>query len=372
MNHQSDFCPNWASRPGATILRLLNDRGLSTREFADVADISVSELRDLLSGRATIEPVIASKLSIVLGGSAVFWLTREEQYRQDISRREVHHIGQGGREWIKSLPIRDMESFGWIDEQPNNSSLVRECMRFFDIGQLDVWHRSYATMLENTAFRKSERFASNIGSLAAWFRQAELEADTISCASWDPNNLRSALPRLRSLTWTRNPAVFVPKLRDVCAACGIACVLVPLPKGCTASGATWFSSSSKAILVLSARYLSDDQFWFTFFHEAGHLLIHEPAGPIIEEPDISSKHMEDEANTFASVVLIPREFRDELFSMSPTSKRVFDFSKKIRVAPGIVVGQLQHFDRLAQDKLNYLKRRFVWSVSHGSVTLEMA
>ena len=226
-------------------------------------------------------------------------------------------------------------------------------------------------MMENTAFRKSESFTSNVGAFTAWFRQAELEAEAITCAQWDPNQLNNALPRLRSLTWTKNPAIFVPQLRDVCADCGVAFALVPLPKGCTASGATWFSSSTQATLVMSGRHLSDDHFWFTFFHEAGHLLLHKTEGPIIEEPDISSQTMEQEANTFALEKLIPQEFREELFSLNTSAKRIFEFSKSVGVAPGIVVGQLQHFGRIAQNKLNYLKRRYVWNVSNSSTNLEM-
>ena len=371
MTDQATFQPNWTSRPGATILRLMSEQKISAKALAREVNINEPELRDLLSGRIAIRSAIASKLAAVLGGTEAFWLAREEQYRNDVSQREVRDLTQLGGDWLRNLPVNDMQKFGWIDGQVNRSSLVQECLRFFDIGQIEIWHRSYATMMENTAFRKSERFASNVGACTAWFRQAELEAEAITCAQWDPEQLSHALPRLRSLTWTKNPAIFVPKLQDVCADCGVAFTMVPLPEGCTASGATWFSSSTKATLVMSGRYLSDDHFWFTFFHEAGHLLLHKTFGPIIEDPDISSESMEEDANSFASEILIPREFREELFALNTSAKRIFEFSKRIGVAPGIVVGQLQHFGRLARNKLNYLKRRYVWTVSNGSANLEM-
>ena len=372
MNNQYQFYPNWISRPGATILRLLRDRELSATELARDISISEGELRNLLSGRIGIAPPVATKLANVLGGTRDFWLTRDEQYRHDIARREVKGIAQLGVEWAKLLPVKDMQRFGWIDVKADQFSLVRECLRFFDVGQLDIWHHLYGTTLEQAAFRKSERFTSSIGSVAAWFRQAELESDAISCGQWDPERFSDALPRLRTLTWRKNPAVFVPKLRDACANCGVAVVLVPLPKGCTTSGATWFSNSSKATLALSARYLSDDHFWFTFFHEAGHLLLHKLDGPIIEESEITSNKMEAEANRFAFETLIPREFREELFELRPSVQRIFAYSKKIGIAPGVVVGQMQHFGELAQSKLNGMKRRFVWKISNGSANLEMA
>ena len=286
----------------------MSEQSISVKSLAQEVDINELDLRDLLSGKIAIETTIASNLARVIGGTKAFWLAREEQYRSDVSQREVKQLAEIGTAWLKGLPVRDMQKFGWIGEQERRSDLVRECLRFFDIGQIESWHHAYATMMKNTAFRQSERFVSNVGAFTAWFRQAELEAEAITCAEWNPERLNHALPRLRSLTWTKNPAVFVPKLRDVCADCGVAFALVPLPKGCTASGATWFSSSNRATLVMSGRYLSDDHFWFTFFHEAGHLILHKTIGPIIEEPDISSETMEEEANAFASEMLIPREF----------------------------------------------------------------
>ena len=372
MTDHPTFQPNWTSRPGATILRLMSRQEITAEELASKIDISEPELRNLLSGRISIRSGVASKLAGALGGTEAFWLAREDQYRNDVSQREVRQLANLGDNWLRNLPVRDMQRYGWIDGQPNSLSLVRECLRFFDIGQIECWDRSYVTKMKNTAFRKSERYTSNVGAFTAWFRQAELEADSIICAPWNPDQLRQVLPRLRSLTWRKNPAVFLPRLRDVCAECGVAFVVVPLPKGCTVSGATWFSGATKAILALSGRYLSDDHLWFTFFHEAGHLLLHKAGSPIIEVPEAPSKAMEEEANTFASEILIPDEFRRELFSLSTTSQQIFEFSKRIGVAPGIVVGQLQHFGLLSRSKLNRLKRRYVWTVSNGSASLEMA
>lgn len=231
MTDQTAFQPNWTSRPGATILRLMSEQSISVKSLAQEVDMNELALRNLLSGRIAIESATASKLARIIGGTQAFWLAREEQYRSDVSRREVKQLANLGTAWLKGLPVHDMEKFGWIDKQESRSALVRECLRFFDIGQIESWHHSYATIMKNTAFRQSERFVSNVGAFTAWFRQAELEAEAITCAEWNSERLNHALPRLRSLTWTKNPAVFVPKLRDVCADSGVAFALVPLPQG---------------------------------------------------------------------------------------------------------------------------------------------
>jgi HTH-type transcriptional regulator/antitoxin HigA len=137
-------------------------------------------------------------------------------------------------------------------------------------------------------------------------------------------------------------------------------VIVRAPTGCRASGATRFVSASKALLLLSFRYLSDDHFWFTFFHEAGHLLLHGEKALFLEGAEMSATKEEEEANEFAARVLIPPEFHTALLDLSVNGREVIRFAKFTGVSPGIIVGQLQHHGRVKRNQLNSLKRWFKW------------
>ena len=90
----------------------------------------------------------------------------------------------------------------------------------------------------------------------------------------DQSGFEADLPTIRRLTREKDPGQFIPRLKEACAARGVAVAIVRGPNGWRASGAARFLSPTKALIQLSFRYLSDDQFWFTFFHEAGHLLLH--------------------------------------------------------------------------------------------------
>ncbi len=68
-----------------------------------------------------------------------------------------------------------------------------------------------------------------------------------------------------------------------CAAVGVAVVLVPELPGTRVSGATRWLTPGKALIQLSLRYKSDDQLWFTFFHEAAHVLLHGKRDLFIED-----------------------------------------------------------------------------------------
>ncbi|HEU4689887.1 MAG TPA: ImmA/IrrE family metallo-endopeptidase, partial [Vicinamibacterales bacterium] len=164
-----------------------------------------------------------------------------------------------------------------------------------------------------------------------------------------------------SLTRQKDPERFLPTLIRACAECGVALVVLRAPTGCRASGATRFLSPDKALLLLSFRYLSDDHFWFTFFHEAGHLILHGEEALFIEADEMLDSVQEDEANRFAGDVLIPPEFKAELGKLPLTHRDVIRFAVRAGVAPGIIVGQLQHQGRLPRNRLNGLKRRFRWS-----------
>jgi hypothetical protein len=307
-----------------------------------------------------ITQTTAEQLKLFLGGSKRFWMSREQQYRQAVRRIADCQSAESGKSWIDELPTKDLTKFGWIDAVPTKPEKLTECLRFFGVGDVDEWRTTYDNSIKRTAFRKSASFDSHFGALAAWLRQAELEAEKIECEPWNPITFREALGRIRNLTRKRNPNVFLPELRSICAACGVAVVVVRTPTGCRASGSTRFISESKAILALSFRYLSDDHFWFTFFHEAAHLLLHEKARLFLEGDATSSDKEEEEANSFAAVTLIPDEFKTRFQTLPVDGYAVIRFAREVGISPGIVVGQLQHQGHYRRNQLNNLKTRFKW------------
>ena len=142
----------------------------------------------------------------------------------------------------------------------------------------------------------------------------------------------------------------------------MAVAIVRTPQGCSASGATWFANEDRAVLLLSFRFLSDDQFWFSFFHEAGHLLLHGKARLFVEGMTVNCDENEErEADEFAAQTLIPPEHQSEFLCLPLNGRAVMRFARKIDIAPGIVVGQLQHLGRFTYRQLNELKRRYAWN-----------
>ncbi|KAA3609684.1 MAG: ImmA/IrrE family metallo-endopeptidase [Calditrichaeota bacterium] len=353
----SDFKPNWSSPPGETITDILSERNISEEQFLKISGLSNEILKNLLIGKESISQSIAEKLELSLGSTKDFWLNREARYQADEKLIKQKTL----ESWINRLPISDMIKFGWIKPSKNITQQINNCLQFFDVENYEKWNDTYYGLLLGTAFRTSTSFKSRPEAVIAWLRQGEIEGDFIECKPWNSKKLHQVLVSIRYLTREKSPTSFLPKLQLQLAECGVALSIIPSPKGSSASGATYFISPDKALIILSFRYLSDDHFWFSFFHEAAHILLHGKKSIFIED-DHSQKNKEEiEANKFAEDILIPNDYKEEFKSLNATKWReVIRFAKKIGISPGIVVGQLQYFGQIKFNQLNKFKVKYEW------------
>jgi HTH-type transcriptional regulator / antitoxin HigA len=360
MSAAETFNPDWVSPPGETIRDVLHERNITIDDFADKMHQSRQETLELLQGQSPITLRTARQLEKVLGASVEFWMSREFRYRERLTGpKEEDNV------WVQTLPVADMLKFGWLGPTPKSSDLLAACLRFFGVGSVAAWHRVYGPLEQRYSFRTSASFESKPGALITWLRRGELEGSAIDCAPWNPLAFKSALDSVRGLTREGDPNRFLPALKELCAAAGVAVAIVRSPNGSRASGATRFLSKNRALLLLSFRYLSDDQLWFSFFHESGHLLLHDLDEIFVEgvKTDDTTEELEAkerEANEFAFRVLIPPEFHREFSTLPQNAFAIARFAKRLGIAPGIVVGQLQFHRRVRPNHFNNLKRRYEW------------
>ena len=356
MSVYAKFCPTWASPPGETVRELAQRKGLTQAIVASALGVAENELPRVLDGDLPIDEARAEKLAAQIGASARFWLAREAQYREALKS-----IQDDARAWVSSLPFADMAKFGWLETASSFADKLRQAFAFFGVSSVDEWREAWLSEHAGlTAYRTSPVFTTNAAAAAAWLRQGELAARQIRTAQWSRADFERLLPELKPLTRILRPSEFLQQLQQKCAAFGVAVVIVRAPKGCPASGATRVRNG-QAILQLSARYLRDDSFWFTFFHEAGHLILHKER-LFLEWSE--KRHLDEEeeleANDFAGKVLIPPSHETALRALPHEYKSIMRFARNLSVSPGIVVGQLQHRGLVPREKLNFLKKRYTW------------
>jgi len=362
MTNAARFECDWVSPPGDSIKDALEELGMTQAEFAERTGFSKKHVNGLIKGNVAITAGTALKLEAVLGPSASFWLRREMEYREDLAREQALEEASAYVEWLKEFPLSDMAKFGWIRRHGNKALQVIELLRFFGVASVHAWEAQFEKL--SPAFRASEKFAKKRGAVSAWLRKAELEAQKLHLQPFDRELLLRSVPALRGLTNEADPSIFVPAIQDICARCGVAVVFVPAPKGCPASGATWWAAPDRAVVALSLRYKTNDHLWFSFFHELGHILKHGKQLRFIEGNgfDGLDEKKEREADAYASKALIPDpRVLQELRSGVVSAVKVESVAKRIGVAPGIVVGRLQHDGILPHSHLNGLKVRYKWA-----------
>jgi Zn-dependent peptidase ImmA (M78 family) len=266
-----------------------------------------------------------------------------------------------------------MSAFGWIEKPRDWKERIDTTFKFFDVSDLAGWRNKYLSLVEGARFRASGAAPIVQPSVAAWLRQAEIQALEQDCAAWDPQAFETALTDIRPLTRQKDPTKFLPRLLELSAGAGVAVSVVRAPRGCPVSGAARFLKGERASVALSARHLTDDHFWFTYFHEAAHLLLHDANTLYVDEldrePSPSIRADEREADRFAGNVLIPPMTRALFPRHQPDDRTLLKLARSAGVAPGILVGQLQHEGVIGfATGLNHFKRRYRWN----GVNLEMA
>lgn len=352
--------PRHVTPPGGTLQDILEDRGMAQNQLAERTGLTAKAINEIVKGKMAITPDTALKLERALGTPADFWLAREQHYQEWLARQRAHEEFGAEVAWLSRIPVRELVAHGLVRERKSKADQVGELFRFFGVASSEAWTEVYAS--PQAAFRRSRAFECDVGATAAWLRVGELQAQSIRTEVYKAERFRQALKELVRLT--RRPfSEILGQLKNSCASAGVAVVYVPELKGCRASGVTRWLSSTKALIQLSDRYKTEDHFWFTFFHEAGHILLHRKKDVFLEGGG-SDTDLEREADKFAQEILIPpSEYARLRDHGSPTAAAVQAFADHIGVAPGIVVGRLQHDRLLPFDRLNNLKNRLELSRS---------
>lgn len=335
------FKPTVAIAPGETIRENMEYMGMNQKEMAARLDITSKHLCNVLNGNAPVTYETALKLESVLGPSAQFWMNLEINYQLDKSKLEEKEKMDQELEILKGIPYKEMCRFNWVKNTNDRKERVTSCRSFFGVSELSSIRLSYAV-----AYRKQKEIKeiSDLGILA-WLRKSEVEGLNKEVEKFNKRKLKSLIPVFRELT-SRSSEEFYPELEKLCAECGIALILVPyLPKTYIKGATIW--RNNKVIIALSVMDKKADRFWFTFFHEIAHLILHSCKDFHIS---YNNDEVEDEADSLARDYLISKEQYGEFVKKHDyrNKEEIINYSHKIGVAPYILLGRLQ-YDKL----LNY-------------------
>ena len=335
---------------------------MTQRELAARLGRPAQTINEIIKAKKAITPDTALGLEAVLGIDAQYWMNLESDYRMTLARRREQEMIQANVQWLDEYPVREMLKRGWIEAGRDRPSRLRALMDFLGVAVAEPQAYQKAA-----GFRITEAAQQRIslGALSVWLRKGEIDAQNIDTAAYDAQTFEDSLHSIRSMTVQR-PETFLPAMRMLCAGSGVAfCMVRELPKS-GANGATRWLTDRKALIQMSIRNKWADIFWFTFFHEAYHVLKHRPHRRFLIDGldgDPAVARLESEADSFARDFLIPpREWTDFRDSYDFTSGSVQEFANSVEIAPFVVVGRLQKEGHIPYNHLTDLKPRYKWVV----------
>lgn len=353
------YTPDYAIPPGDTLEETLEELGMSQSEFARRTGRPEKTINEIIKGKTAITPETAFQFERVTGISARLWLNLERDYRAALVRQAERERLKMQTGWLDKFPYRDLVKRGLLKDMPDPIDRLVELLRFFSVADFDAW----AQLWENpkAAYRHAETFASEPKALAAWLRSGEIEAQKIACEPYDRAAFLRVLREIRGLTPQPLDQLW-GSMVALCASGGVALVCTRELPGTHVSGATRWLGPQKAILQVSFRYLRDDQVWFSFFHEAAHILLHGKRERFVDShKGNDTDEAELEANRWAAEFLISRHDLQafiDLRAFDPDSIR--DFASSQGISAGIVVGQLQRRKLIHYSRCNGLKQSYKW------------
>ncbi len=328
------------AKPGDTILETLDHMKMSQAELAERIGKTTSKVHDIITSKEPITITTAIQLEKVLGIAAQFWLNMETIYREKLMRIEQEEMLEECLDWLKAQPLRELKKCGYIKSDKIGHQMVEEVLKFYGVASPIQWENIYVDEYVSANFRRSQSQQATLAALGAWMRIGEIEMRKYELKEFDKTIFKESLIEIKKLV-RRHPENFAEQLQKICFDAGVALVYTMcIPKAPVSGVARWVGGAP--LIQMTDRYKSNDHFWFTFFHEAGHIIKHGKKDVFIEDlkAAIVDQKKENEANEFANEYLLSKFDINELPERI-TESVILDIARKNQTHPAIILGFLQ-------------------------------
>lgn len=298
--------PTVAFHPGKTLTEKLKEMDMSVREFALRTSKSEKTIFAIINGSSSITSDMAIAFEIVTRMPAQFWLNKQRDYDEYVARTRREAIIKEAHDWASRFPFDKMAELGWVEPCDNLGDKVQALFNYFQFSTVKAWYGCYYKKRLKVAFSISLNSVKEPYAIAAWLRQGELQAETITVDKFTYNNLKLAINEMKALM-DSGTADFVSGIQPICARLGVKLIFTPCLPMAPIKGATRWINGAPCIQMADIHY-EHDTFWLAFFHGVGHILLHGKKDLFLEGIDYDSeKTKEKEAEDFAAGIIAPTE-----------------------------------------------------------------
>lgn len=337
------YKPDVVFHPATTLNEKLQEMGMSRKEFALRTGKPERTIIAVLKEESSVTPEMAILFEKVTQIPAQFWIDKQARYNEYIARKKhIEAIAEAGQ-WAKEFPYNEMAKLNWVPPAKNIEEKTLNLLSYFGVASHQAWKNLYLESELKVAAYTSLTQSHQPHAISAWLRQGELQSKQIGVPLFDVKKLKSNIPYMHRLM-VEQPVDFFKQLQKLCLQAGVVLLFTPkLPKVPLSGSTRWLNNTP--LIQLTARYKRNDNFWFTFFHELGHIILHGKKYISLENIDFAAAdpEKEEEAHKFAIEYTFTNEQEKELLqNRTITEQDIINYAEKFNTHPAMIIGRLQH------------------------------
>jgi plasmid maintenance system antidote protein VapI len=298
MERKNTYFPQSVSHPGETLKEKMEEMKMGPKEFAFRACKPEKTIIAILKGKSSITFDMAFQFECVTRIPVSYWMNHQRHYDEYIARTKRQKVVKAGEEWAKKFPLTEMIKKGWLPPVTTIQEKTTAMFFFFSVASHTAWESYYLKQQLKVAFRISLEKTREPYAISVWLRQGELQAMELKAKPYSEMKFKAALAKLKSIS-TNYSDQHLDKVQEICLKAGVKVVYTPpINKAPISGAARWLNDTP--LIQLSTH--NTDSFWFTFFHEAGHILLHGKKDVFLEKVTYSDRDLikEKEADVFAA------------------------------------------------------------------------
>ena len=347
--------------PGEAINDILIERGITQAELATRTGVTPAYVCNVISGKKDISAKFALALEYALGVSKSFWINIQANYDAELlEANELETITdeeRGARESIKEV-VKYLRETGKMPARETGDASIISARKALQISNLaNLKELAPAGVIRMSVKPKTDPYV-----MGAWIRLCQIAGESRSVTSeFNVDGIDELVSKAKAIMCSSEESV-QKALSDLFSGYGIDFSVVRNFKGAPVQGYISKKKDGTYQMVLSIRESYADIFWFSLFHELGHIINGDvtKAERFIDYND--DAEMEAEADAFASSKLIAPDAYDLFVKNADYSiESIERFSVNQNIRPYIVIGRLQREKRLDYSRYNSEKVLYEWA-----------
>lgn len=348
--------------PGEMINDVLTERGITQAELAARTGVSPAHISHVLSGKKDISAEFAMALEYALNVPKSFWLNLQANYDAEVlEANQTQSISEEEKSVCDDLKeiIQYLRSSRRIPVAQKQDDMILSLRKAFQISDL----ANLKKLAPSGAFRVSEKARVNPSVMGAWMQLCRIAGDQQKVTTaFDANLIPQMVAALKHLMLTEQNDIH-GALVQLFMQYGIDFCIVKNFKGAPVQGYITQKQDGVYRIVLTIRGAFVDIFWFSLFHEIGHIANGDIGRncTMVDIADYKTSKQETQADDFASSALLSPDAYETFIKVGDFSlQAIMDFAARQEVPSCIVIGRLQKEKKLPYSRYADHKPRYKW------------